>query len=66
MFSFGVCCVILETSGASATVSQNRTYLRNANYPSVTTETAATTIAYTVQKCRTGMYHETVSNTIPF
>lgn len=47
---FGVCCVFIENSGADATISQNRTLLRNAEFPSTTTATAATTIVYTLQK----------------
>jgi len=48
---FGVCCVFLNTAAAStATISENRTYLRNSEYPTVTTATAATTVAYTLNK----------------
>merc|ERR1712241_193639 len=47
---FGVCCVFLNTAAATATVSENRTYLRNSEYPAYTTATAATTIAYTIDK----------------
>lgn len=47
---FGVCCLFIENSGASATVQQNRTYLRNSEYPNVKAATAAETIAYTMQK----------------
>lgn len=47
---FGVCCVFLENSGASATISQNRTYLRNSEFPSTTTATTATNIVYILKK----------------
>lgn len=48
---FGVCCVFLNTaSSTTSTITQNRTRVRNAEYPSVTTATAATTIGYTVSK----------------
>lgn len=47
---FGVCCVFLNTAQATATISENRTYLRNKNYPSVTTATAALSIIYTIDK----------------
>lgn len=47
---FGVCCIFLQNSGASATVSENRTYLRNSEYPAVAAATAAVSIAYTLQK----------------
>merc|ERR1712242_445436 len=41
---FGVCCVFLNTGVASATISENRTRLRNAEYPSTTVATAAQSI----------------------
>merc|ERR1719415_419955 len=48
---FGVCCVFLNNAAASsATISENRTHLRNAEYPSYATATAASTIAYTLNK----------------
>jgi len=47
---FGVCCVFLNTGAVSATISENRTHLRNSEYPSYTTATASTTIAYTINK----------------
>jgi len=47
---FGVCCVFLNTAAVTATISENRTHLRNSEYPSYTTATAATTIVYTINK----------------
>jgi hypothetical protein len=48
---FGVCCVFLNTAASSsAKISENRTHLRNAEYPSYATATAASTIAYTLNK----------------
>merc|ERR1712223_769801 len=49
---FGVCCVFLNTGAATATISENRTRLRNAEYPSITTATAAQSIVYTVNKMK--------------
>jgi len=48
---FGVCCIFLNTASAStATISENRTYLRNSEYPTYASATAATTLAYTLNK----------------
>merc|ERR1712018_174398 len=47
---FGVCYVFLNTAAATATISENRTRLRNTEYPSITTATTAQTIVYTVNK----------------
>jgi len=47
---FGVCCVFLNTGAATATISENRTRLRNTEYPSIATATTAQTIVYTVNK----------------
>jgi len=47
---FGVCCVFLNTGAATASISENRTRLRNSEYPSITTATTAQTIVYTVNK----------------
>merc|ERR1712203_375646 len=47
---FGVCCVFLNTGAATATISENRTRLRNSEYPSIATATTAQTIVYTVNK----------------
>jgi len=47
---FGVCCVFLNTGAATATISENRTRLRNAEFPSIATATTAQTIVYTVNK----------------
>lgn len=50
---FGVCCVFLNTASATATISENRTYLRNSNFPSYETATAAVSIVYTIDKMQT-------------
>merc|ERR1711936_1081641 len=47
---FGVCCVFLNTAAATATISENRTHLRNAEYPTYATATAAQSIVYTLKK----------------
>lgn len=47
---FGVCCIFLANSGASATISNNRTYLRNSEFPSQAAAVAAVSVAYTLQK----------------
>lgn len=47
---FGVCCIFLNTAGVTATITENRTRLRNSEFPSTATATAATTIVYTIQK----------------
>lgn len=48
---FGVCCVFLNTAAAtSATISENRTHLRNSEYPSYATATTSATVAYTLKK----------------
>merc|ERR1712223_1678218 len=47
---FGVCCVFLNTGAASATITENRTRLRNKESPSIATATTAQTIVYTVNK----------------
>jgi len=47
---FGVCCAFLNTAAVSATISENRTRLRNTEYPSVQSDTAAKTVVYTINK----------------
>lgn len=47
---FGVCCVMLNTGGITASITENRTRLRNSEFPSYATATAANTIVYTVNK----------------
>jgi len=48
---FGVCCVFLNTAAAASnSITENRTRVRNSEYPSYATATAATTVAYTVNK----------------
>lgn len=49
---FGVCCVFLNNAGVTSTISENRTRLRNAEYPSYTTAVAANTVVYTVNKMK--------------
>lgn len=46
---FGVCCVFISNTGATATISQNRTYIRNPLFPSAET-TVPSAITYTIQK----------------
>merc|ERR1719400_962479 len=50
---FGVCCLFLNTAAATATISENRTHLRNSAYPSYETKTAAVSIVYTIKKMNT-------------
>jgi hypothetical protein len=48
---FGVCCLFINSAQSStATISQNRTLLRNSAYPSYATETTALSIKYTINK----------------
>merc|ERR1712038_1862331 len=47
---FGVCCAFLNTAAVSAAISENRTRLRNTEYPSVQSDTAAKTVVYTINK----------------
>merc|ERR1711953_872881 len=47
---FGVCCVFLNTAAATASITENRTHLRNAEYPTYATATAAQSIVYTINK----------------
>lgn len=47
---FGVCCVFLNTKSAASTISENRTWIRNAEYPSYATATTAQDFTYTVNK----------------
>jgi len=49
---FGVCCVFLNTGAVSATITENRTRLRNKEYPSIATATTAQSIVYTVSKMK--------------
>jgi len=49
---FGVCCVFLNTGAVSASISENRTRLRNAEYPTITTATTAQSIVYTINKMK--------------
>merc|ERR1712141_364318 len=38
---FGVCCVFLHTTAATATITENRTRLRNSQFPSIAAATTA-------------------------
>jgi len=49
---FGVCCVFLNTAAASATITENRTRVRNSEFPSIATATTAQTMIYTVNKMK--------------
>lgn len=48
---FGVCCIFISSTGASATIKYNRTHIRNSEYPSYATSTTkAASVVYTVNK----------------
>merc|ERR1711937_585219 len=47
---FGVCCVFLNTGAVASTITENRSRLRNAEYPSIATATTAQSIVYTINK----------------
>lgn len=47
---FGICCVFLNTGEKSATITENRTRLRNGEFPKIDAATTAHNIAYTVNK----------------
>jgi len=47
---FGVCCVSLSSTGASATINVNRTYLRNSEYSAIQSAATAVDISYTINK----------------
>lgn len=49
---FGVCCVFVENAGVSATITENRTHLRNPLYPAIETAGSGTTITYTINKAQ--------------
>jgi len=49
---FGVCCVFINNGAVASAISENRTRLRNAEYPSIATATTAQSIAYTVNKMK--------------
>merc|ERR1712241_1307475 len=46
---FGVCCAFLNTAAATSTISENRTRIRNTEFPSYQTSTEAKTIVYTIK-----------------
>ena len=48
--------MFLNTGAATATISENRTRLRNSEYPSIATATTAQTIVYTVNKMNAGIH----------
>merc|ERR1712223_216037 len=47
---FGVCCVFLNTGAVASTISENRTRIRNGEFPSIATATTAQSIVYTINK----------------
>merc|ERR1712165_271418 len=47
---FGVCCAFINSAAVSSTISENRTRLRNREYPSVQSTTEAKAIVYTINK----------------
>merc|ERR1711992_164719 len=47
---FGVCCAFLNTAAVSSSISENRTRLRNTEFPSYQTSTEAKNIVYTINK----------------
>jgi hypothetical protein len=47
---FGVCCVFVSKTGATATIKENRTYIRNPLYPAVETATPTSSITWTLNK----------------
>lgn len=49
---FGVCCLFLNTAGVTSTITENRTRLRNSEYPSTSIATSSTTVVYTVNKMK--------------
>merc|ERR1719361_290721 len=49
---FGVCCVFIHKAATTATIKENRTHIRNAEYPSYATATAKTSIVYTISKAQ--------------
>ena len=55
IFRFGVCCVFLNTGAVASTISENRTRLRNSEFPSIATATTAQSIAYTINKMNAGI-----------
>merc|ERR1712141_835413 len=50
---FGVCCVFIDNGSATKTFTENRTHIRNSEYPSYATATAkANSIIYTIDKAQ--------------
>jgi len=47
---FGVCCLFLNTGAATVEISENRTHLRNSEFPTYASATTAVSIVYTVKK----------------
>jgi len=50
---FGVCCVFINKVVAAATVTENRTWIRNAEFPTYATQTTALDVSYTIKKMQT-------------
>merc|ERR1712038_1043175 len=50
---FGVCCAFLNNGAVTATVMENRTRLRNAEYPNTVVAVTAGDISYTINKMQT-------------
>lgn len=47
---FGVCCIFIDIGGVNSIISNNRTHIRNPEYPAVSATATAISIAYTLQK----------------
>jgi hypothetical protein len=47
---FGVCCVFLNVASASSTITENRTRIRNSEFPSTDVSTANGVLVYTINK----------------
>jgi len=50
---FGVCCMFTDTTSATASITENRTWIRNKEYPSYATATTAQDFTYTIKKMNT-------------
>ena len=55
IFRFGVCCVFLNTGAVASTITENRTRIRNGEFPSIATATTAQSIVYTINKMNAGI-----------
>lgn len=47
---FGVCCMFTNALSAASTITENRTWIRNKEYPSYATATTAQDFSYTINK----------------